>query len=123
MSPDEFIEEAEAQLRNAGLYDRVRVDLSAPPFQGVISINYLEVTDPANRGKRLATAALQLLLHLSDNSGFALDVIPRSFDGPLDDDALAAWYRRHGFRPITTPPDTGREMRREPSGSAATDCR
>lgn len=112
LSSDEFIEEVEVQLEQAGLTNVVRVDLSAPS-RGVVSLDYLEVIDKGTLGARLGARALQLLLELSDRSGVALVVIPHSFDGPMSDDDLAAWYGRHGFMFAPTM-DTPRQMRRDP---------
>jgi hypothetical protein len=113
LSLDAFIEEAGTRLQREGLSEKVRVDLSAPR-SGTVSLDYLEVIDPISRRQGLGTRALLLLLQISDESGIALIVIPRSLNGSMDDDALAAWYGHHGFKLAPTL-ETPRLMRRDPS--------
>lgn len=50
------------------------------------------------RGRGLGTRLLKKILADADAFGVALslEIMP---SGPLDYDALEAWYRRHGFRP------------------------
>lgn len=53
-------------------------------------------------------------MQLADESGIALEVIPHSFDAPMSDEQLAAWYGRHGFYLVVGSPESRNLMRREP---------
>jgi hypothetical protein len=112
MSGDEFIEEFEERIRRGRLDAKVRVELSAPR-PDVVSLDLLEVRDPADRGNRLATTALRLLLQVADETGMVLEVTPLNLGGHLSDEVLASWYERHGF--VAAPSvDHPRLMRRAP---------
>jgi hypothetical protein len=112
MSPDEFIEVFGERLQAAGLSESmVTVDLSAG--RSSVSFDLIRVK-PSARGNGMAGHVLRLLTRLSDESRVPITVIPRSLeDGALSDQALAAWYLRHGFVHAPTQ-DTPRLMRREP---------
>jgi hypothetical protein len=112
LSADGFIEEWETRFGGTDLITRVDVRLS-PAGVGVVALDYVEVIATDAKGTGLASRVLRLLLELSDESGIALEVIPHSFGGPLDDAELAAWYGRHGFLSAPTT-DTPRLMRRNP---------
>ncbi len=72
----------------------------------MIAIDLLKVLNPSDLHKGIAGGVLRLLMKLADDSGYALEVIPHSFDGSMSDQQLAAWYGRKGFRVAL--------MRREP---------
>ncbi len=116
ISGDEFIEQFEERLRSAGLVEMLQVDLSAT-HHGVVSLDLLKVLDKANLRKGLAAHALQLLLQLADEFGTSLEVIPRNIGGPLSDEVLDAWYRRHGFESEASvdPPQPMRRAPRSPT--------
>jgi hypothetical protein len=113
LTSDEFIEKAQDDLLAAELGpDLIRVELSSS-VGGLAAIDFLEIVDQANLRKGIAGRALRLLMQLADDSGFTLEVIPHSFDGPMNDLALRAWYERNGFRAAGSP-DVPNVMRREP---------
>jgi GNAT superfamily N-acetyltransferase len=104
-SLDEFIDEFERRMEDAQLSGKVRVELSATNTEHLVSLDLIE-TDPEHRGQGLGTRALNLIGELADKCGFAVQVIPKNLNGPMDDENLAAWYTRHSFRVST--------MRRDP---------
>jgi len=112
-SPDEFIEEAHDRvLAEEGLSDDViHLELSTYPPR-LAMIDYLEVRNPIDRKKGIARRVLRLLIKLADESGFTLEVIPRSFNGLMGNEALAGWYERNGFYWAASM-DSPRLMRRE----------
>jgi hypothetical protein len=114
MSPDEFIEVFGYRLLAAGIAEpTVTVDLS--PGRGAVSLDRIHVV-PNKRGSGTATKILRHITQLSDESRVPIEVIPRSLEeGGMSDEALAAWYQRHGFMFAPTE-DTPGLMRREPKG-------
>jgi hypothetical protein len=113
LSPDGFIEKAQDDLLAAGLgTDLIRVEISSV-IGGLAAIDFLEIVDQANLRKGVAGRVLQLLMQLADDSGFALEVIPHSFDVPMTDLQLRAWYERNGFRAAESS-EAPNLMRRDP---------
>ena len=114
LSPDGFKEQVEDNLRDHDEFgpNVIQVDLS-PSFERIVEINLLKISDPANRGKKIGSRVLRLLMQLADESDIVLEVIPHSFDGPMSDAQLAAWYGRHGFKLVVGSPESRNLMRRE----------
>jgi hypothetical protein len=86
-----------------------------PRAANLAAIDFLEIVDQANLRKGVAGRVLRRLMQLADDSGFTLEVIPHSFDSPMNDEELRAWYERNGFRAVDSP-DVSNLMRRDPKG-------
>jgi hypothetical protein len=93
VSPDEFIEEFEQRRKRAGLSDRSGVTVVLTTSgRSSVSFDQIEVA-PWLQGTRLGRRTLALLIELSDETGIALELIPRKLPGRagMCDEQLAAW--------------------------------
>ena len=74
-------------------------------------------TDEGARRQGDAGRLLRDLCIEADIAATVLVIEPKAYaDAPLDDDALAAWYRRYGFKAIQSDPIT--LMARSPRAAA-----
>lgn len=93
---------ADALMRFA--QDHGAVELRVAPRDGGLVLDLIRVTQPEQRGKGLASAALKDLLAIADEHGLIVALTPAgvpSGKGMLSDRQLRAWYARHGFVPNT----------------------
>ena len=96
--------------------------LGVPPHMraGIRELSQLSVLEP-DRGQGHASKLLDAVCAEADKSRKVLLLMPSAYEaGGLDDLALIAWYRRHGFIVIQRNPIL---MARQPRGITSLDLR